>query len=133
MGTPQYEEIYRQALALSPEERRRLAEDLVGSPSGLSADAILATLTAQADTLRKLGVRRIGLFGSHARGEARLDSDIDLLVEMAAERYSLFDVLRISVHLEKVFGRKVDIVTADSIRPAAEANILSEVIYAEIA
>ncbi len=128
-----YEDVYRLALQLSPEERRRLAADLADSPSGLTAEAILSTIRAHAEPLRRLGVRRIGLFGSHARGEARLDSDIDLLVEMAVQRYSLFDVLRISVYLEKVFDRKVDVVTADSIRPAARANILREVIYAEIA
>lgn len=127
-----YDEVFRLALTLSPEERRRLADALAGSPSGITAASILETLTVHAEALRRLGVRRIGLFGSHVRGEARLDSDIDLLVEMDRSRYSLFDVLRIGVYLEEVFNRKVDVIPADSIRPEAEPNILSEVVYAEI-
>jgi uncharacterized protein len=127
-----FDEVYHLALSLSPDERRRLVNALTGSPSGLTADYLLDTLRAHATELREMGVRRIGLFGSHVRGEARLDSDIDLLVEMEQPRYSLFDVLRIGVYFEDIFGRKVDVIPTDSIRPEAEPNIRDEVVYAEI-
>ncbi|MBN2303494.1 MAG: nucleotidyltransferase family protein [Anaerolineae bacterium] len=127
-----YDEVYQLALTLAPDERRRLVDALTSSPSGLSADTILKTLTAHADKLREMGVRRIGLFGSHVRGEAQLDSDIDLLVEMSQSRYSLFDVLRIGVYLEDVFGHTVDVIPYDAIRPTAKPTILQEVVYAEI-
>jgi uncharacterized protein len=127
-----FSEVYQLALTLDPDERQRLIEALTGSPSGLTADYILATLADHAPKLRAMGVRRIGLFGSHVRGEARLDSDIDLLVEMDQVRYSLFDVLRIGVYLEDVFRRKVDVIPHDGIKPAARQNILQEVVYASI-
>lgn len=126
-----YSQVYELALTLSPEERQRLVDALAGSPSGLSAGSILETLAAHADSLRAMGVRRIGLFGSHVRGEARLNSDIDVLVEMTPDHASLVDVLRVEVYLEKVFGRKVDVGTADSLRPGVKEQVLAEVIYAE--
>ena len=126
-----YQDVHRLALALSPEERRQLADELAHSPSGLSADTILSTISAHAEHLHGLGVKRIGLFGSHVRGEARLESDIDLLVEMAAEEYSLFDLLRVGVYLEKVFGRKVEVGTLDMLRPEIRPHVLAEVRYAE--
>ncbi|MFC1961132.1 nucleotidyltransferase family protein [Chloroflexota bacterium] len=126
-----YDDIYQRALELPPKDRQRLADALIGSPSGLMADHIITTLNAQAEKLHELGVKRIGLFGSHGRGEARLDSDIDLLVEMATNDHTLFDVLRIGVYLEEVFGRKVDVGTLDSLRPEVRSDILAEVVYAE--
>lgn len=125
------EEVYRIALQLSPEERRQLVQELSDSPSGLTTDSIIRALNAQASKLRELGVRRIGVFGSHARGDARLDSDIDILVEMADEHYTLFELLDVRFHLQEIFGRGVDAVPADSIRPEFEQLILQEVVYAE--
>ncbi len=127
-----YHEVYELALTLPSDERQRLIAALTGSPSSLTATYILDMLADHAEKLHAMGVRRIGLFGSHVRGEAQLDSDIDLLVEMAKERYWLFDVLRIGVYLEDVFSRKVDVIPHDGIRPAAQQNILQEVVYAEI-
>lgn len=126
-----YDDVYQLALALPPEERRRLADDLVHSPSRLTPDAILSTLSAQAEHLRGLGVRRIGLFGSHVRGEARLESDIDILVELDSEDYSLVDLLRVGVYLEGVFGHKVDVGTLQMLRPEVKPYVLAEVRYAE--
>lgn len=128
---PSYEEVYRLALQLSPDERRQLAQRLAGSPSGLTTESILHTLDQHAAQLHDLGVRRIGLFGSHVRGEAQLDSDIDLLIEMAAEDYSLFDLLGVRLYLQDVLGQEVDAVPADSLRPELAPHILQEVIYAE--
>ncbi len=56
------------------------------------------------------GARNIRVFGSVSRGEAREQSDIDLLVEMQAGR-SLFDLIALGQELEELLGRKVDILT----------------------
>lgn len=62
-------------------------------------------------------IRELSLFGSVARGEARPDSDIDLLVEFEPDsEWSLFDVGRLHYEAEEMFGRKVDLVQERLIR-----------------
>ena len=54
------------------------------------------------------GARNVRVFGSVVRGEARLDSDVDFLVEMEPGR-SLMDVGELKMDLEDLLGRTVDI------------------------
>ena len=56
------------------------------------------------------GARNIRVFGSAATGEARADSDLDLLVEFEPGR-SLLDHVALVQELEDLLGRKVDVVT----------------------
>jgi predicted nucleotidyltransferase len=56
------------------------------------------------------GARNVRVFGSVARGEARADSDIDLLVDVESGR-SLLDVVGLWLDLEELLGRKVDLLT----------------------
>jgi predicted nucleotidyltransferase len=61
---------------------------------------------------RRHGVRRLGIFGSAARGDMTGSSDVDLLVEFDDEsRKSLFDMVRLQEELSRLFGRKVDLAT----------------------
>jgi len=60
--------------------------------------------------LRKHGVISASLFGSYARGEARIDSDLDLLVHLRPSS-SLFDLLDLQSELETATHRKVDVAT----------------------
>lgn len=62
------------------------------------------------DVCKKYGITRMVAFGSRARGEARHDSDLDLMVRMPAGS-SLFDQGGALVDLQDVFGMKVDLVT----------------------
>ena len=59
-----------------------------------------------------LGIERIGLFGSFARNEAGVGSDIDILISL--ETPDLYKYFTISQQLETVFGRKIDLVSAKS-------------------
>lgn len=62
--------------------------------------------------LRERGAIEASLFGSMARGEGRLDSDIDLLVKFDRNRKtSLFDLVSIQNEIEEKIGRKVDLIT----------------------
>jgi predicted nucleotidyltransferase len=64
------------------------------------------------DICEKYGISYLGLFGSMARGEAREDSDVDLLVKFDDNsNIGLFELDRIQRDLEMRFGRKVDLVT----------------------
>jgi uncharacterized protein len=57
---------------------------------------------------QEFGLKRIGLFGSYARGEVREESDIDIVVEI--EKPDLFHLIGIKQAIEEVLGTKVDIV-----------------------
>lgn len=61
---------------------------------------------------RRHGVKRLGIFGSAARGDAGQSSDVDLLVEFEKDaQASLFDMARLQEELSRLFGRKVDLAT----------------------
>ena len=79
---------------------------------------------------KRFGVRKIGIFGSFARGEEREVSDIDVLVEFH-DNYETFDnFMDLKFFLEDLFERRIDLVTIDALRPQLKDNILQEVIYA---
>jgi predicted nucleotidyltransferase len=79
------------------------------------------------------GVRRLSVFGSHAKGTASTDSDIDLLVEFHENRKpSLIGHLRLEDGLSEIFRRRADLSTFESIRDShnrrRKASILNETI-----
>jgi len=75
----------------------------------------------------KHGVRSIRVFGSFARGEETVDSDIDLLVELEPKR-SLLDIISMKYEIEDLTGRKVDVVTAKGISPYLVEQITKEAV-----
>jgi len=78
---------------------------------------------------RQFKVRRIGVFGSVARGEQRGRSDLDILVEYS-QTPSLLAVVALKRHLTELTGEKVDLVPASALKPQYRQAILSEVVYA---
>ena len=80
--------------------------------------------------LRSQGVLKAALFGSVVRDEAKKNSDIDLLVELADDK-TLFDLVGLKLDLEDALGKKVDLLTYDAIHPLLRDIILNEqqVIY----
>lgn len=76
----------------------------------------------------KYEIERIALFGSCARGEQTVDSDVDILISI--KRPSLFVLSEISVLLESVLKRKVDLVSEKSrSRQEFMDNIKKDLIY----
>ena len=96
-------------------------------------DDVKAALRESRERLRALGVSRIGLFGSFAREEQRRDSDIDMLVEFAPERKTFDNFMALSFFLEDLFGRRVELVTSESLSPYIGPHILKEVEYVSLA
>jgi predicted nucleotidyltransferase len=86
--------------------------------------------TALISILGRYGVRKIGLFGSYARGEERTDSDLDVLVEFE-KRKSLLTLVRIERELSELIGVKVDLLTEQAISPYLVERIKADlkVIY----
>jgi Predicted nucleotidyltransferases len=81
---------------------------------------------ASGPEMRANGVQRLALFGSVARGEARSDSDVDLLVQFfpGAKTYKRF--LALSELLETRLGRTVELVTTEALSPFLGPHILAE-------
>jgi len=76
----------------------------------ITAEEVIRTLRAREDELRRFGIKRLGIFGSVARGDARPDSDIDLVAELdPAVRVSLLDIVGLEQELGDQFGREVQI------------------------
>jgi predicted nucleotidyltransferase len=90
--------------------------------------SVLKALEEKEGTLRKLGVRRLGLFGSVARDEAREASDLDFVVELDEKTFDRY--MDLKLYLEELFGCPVDLVLADSIKPRLRSTILDEAVYA---
>lgn len=95
----------------------------------LDRAAVEKTLRSSRAVLRRrYGVRTVGLFGSFARGEAGVRSDVDILVEFS--RPVGWEFLDVQEYLEARLGRKVDLVTMRALKPQLRERILAEVKYA---
>ena len=93
----------------------------------IDSEATIQTLQAHADELRARGVVQLALFGSSLRGEARPDSDVDLLVDFDRSRnLSLVDYAEIRLRLCDLLGRDVDLVQRSHLKPFLRDAILSE-------
>lgn len=86
-------------------------------------------LASRKDDLSALGVRSIGLFGSAARGEASADSDLDFVVELRSHTFDAY--MGVKESLERMFGRRVDLVLKGAIKPALRERIGRETVHAE--
>ena len=93
---------------------------------------LFSLLNEHRQQLERLGVRRFGLFGSFARGQQQPQSDIDLLVEFEPGQKSFDNFMNLAFFLEDLFGRKVDLVTPESLSPHIGPHILREVEYASV-
>ncbi|MBI3599343.1 MAG: nucleotidyltransferase family protein [Nitrospinae bacterium] len=79
---------------------------------------------------KKYGVRKIGIFGSFARGEEKESSDIDVLVNFEEGSKTFDNFMELKFFLEDLFGKRVDLVTVEALRPQLKEVILGEVTYA---
>src|SRR3989304_1978642 len=94
-----------------------------------SSHQILDVLRIHREELRLLGVPRLGLFGSAARGEATEASDLDFLVELDCKTFDAY--MDVKELLERLFERRVDLVVAEALKRQFRPRILQETLYAE--
>ena len=89
----------------------------------------IAALRQSAPKLRALGIARLSLFGSMARGEVGSKSDIDLLVEVDPEsHFTLFELLDLQDDLKALLGRPAHFAFASKLRPWLRDEIREEAI-----
>ncbi len=94
----------------------------------MTSKTIIAKIKKHRTHLNSLGVKRLAIFGSVARGEARRDSDIDILVEFdGAITFDSF--MDTKIYLEDLLNRRVDLVVPQAIKPRMKAHIFQDLIY----
>lgn len=81
----------------------------------LNSKEILKNIEKRKTDIRKYGVKKIGLFGSFAKGKQHKKSDIDILVNFDKVNFDRY--IELKFMLEKLFGRKVDLVIESDLRP----------------
>ena len=76
----------------------------------------------------KYHIKRIGIFGSFARGEQKKGSDVDVLVECKVP-IGFFEFIRLENFLSRSLRKKVDLVSKKAIKSAVKKEIIKEVQY----
>jgi len=95
----------------------------------LNSKEIIKKIESNKKEMRKKGVKKIGLFGSFAKGKQRRRSDVDIFIEFSKPTFDNYaEVLEF---LEKMFKRKIDLITKSSLRPELK-YIIKETEYARI-
>jgi predicted nucleotidyltransferase len=90
---------------------------------------IIKQLQSNEQYLLEYGVNEIGLFGSFLTNKANAESDIDILVDIKKESKTFKNFMSLNYFLEKLFKRKVDLVTKQSLSPFIGPHILKSVEY----
>jgi uncharacterized protein len=94
---------------------------------------IIKKLETAAPAIRtKFGVKRIGIFGSFARGEQTRKSDIDVLIDFLPGKETYTNFMNLADFLEDLCGRKVDILSEKWVSPLLKPFISQDVIWIEI-
>ena len=94
----------------------------------ISKEEVIRKLRDNMDKIRSFGVKKIGIFGSVARGKATEKSDIDIIVEFEEKRKNFENFIELAFFLEELLGKKVDLLTPESISPYIQPYIKVEVI-----
>ncbi|SDR62526.1 hypothetical protein SAMN05444161_0502 [Rhizobiales bacterium GAS191] len=92
---------------------------------------IIAKLRENAPALRARGVTHAALFGSYARGDARPDSDIDIMIEIGPEApVGLFEYVEITQYLADLFPNRVDVANRNRLKALVRPTAERDAVYA---
>ncbi|MDF0650330.1 MAG: nucleotidyltransferase family protein [Nitrospira sp.] len=96
------------------------------SKTFLTREEAIRRLQAVEYEIPRLGVRRLALFGSVLRNEARPDSDVDVLVEFTPIAKTFDRFMALADLLEDTLEHRVEVVTTESLSPFIGPHILAE-------
>ena len=95
----------------------------------MTRDELIAKLRSNAPALKAEGVTRLAIFGSRARNDARSDSDIDVLVEVAPEsRFSLLNLISVEHIIKDVTGLPAQATMRRSLDPRMAERIADDIV-----
>jgi|Deesub1362A_J573_1020465.scaffolds.fasta_scaffold02102_7 hypothetical protein len=97
---------------------------------GMSMDVLSILKKHEKEIKERFGVKRIGVFGSFARGEQKETSDIDIVVEF--EKPSFDNFMDLAFYLEGLTGRSVDILTPEGIKHIRIKEVANEIMRSVI-
>ena len=101
------------------------------SESEIDKEFVIQKIKSILPELKKLGIKKIGLFGSVKRREAKADSDVDILIEFVKGEKNYQNLLKIKDLLDSSINRKIDLVQVDGLSKYIGPKILEEVEYIE--
>src|SRR3954452_9651131 len=97
----------------------------------MDRQSVLAILKKHQAELERQGVRHAALFGSVARGEAKPDSDIDIMVDLDPDaRLGVYEYVGIKDYIAELFDQPVDVVNREGINPYDRPAVLTDAVYA---
>ena len=96
------------------------------SSISLTHDEAIRRLHTVESEIRSLGVRRLALFGSVLRNEARPDSNVDVLVEFAPKEKTFDRFMALADLLEDTLQHRVEVITTESLSPFIGPHIFAE-------
>lgn len=95
-------------------------------------EELLLVLKDQATLADRFSIERLGIFGSFAHGNPSEESDIDFLVEFKKGQKTFKNFIRLVFFLEEISGRKVEMLTPESLSPYIGPYILQDVEYLKL-
>jgi len=95
--------------------------------TAINKTSLIEGLKQHSLEIRSYGVTSLGLFGSFVKNTATEKSDIDLLVEFEPRQKTFDNFMELSFFLENLFGRKIELVTRQSLSKYIGPHILKEV------
>ena len=97
----------------------------------IARDKALRILRQHEAELRARGIRRAAIFGSVSRGEARTDSDLDVLIEIdRPDRLTVFDLVGIKRAVAALFPDRVDVVDVATLKRGVGRTVRRDAVYA---